>query len=106
MFRYPTYFEADVGVMGGVAPNGVFFSCTRCGGEPGAEPAPSVRACVRASGGALGGPKRYRNIGFAALGLPNVGFLMVSQFFWASGPKSYENNGFAVLGLPNVINKQ
>ena len=42
---------------GWLAPNGVFFSCVRCGGGSGAEPAcvrpsvrPSVRPCVRASG--------------------------------------------------------
>ena len=37
-----------IGVRGCLAPNGVFFSCVRCGGESGAQPA-SVRACVRAS---------------------------------------------------------
>ena len=47
-----------------------------------------VRLSVRASGGALGGPKRDRNTGCIAFGLPNVGFLMVSQFFWAWGSQT------------------
>ena len=41
-----------IGVRGWLAPNGVFFSCMRCGGGSGAEPAsvrPCVCPCVRAS---------------------------------------------------------
>ena len=40
-----TYIYIYIGVRG-VCPNGVFFSCMRCGGGSGAEPA-SVRASVR-----------------------------------------------------------
>ena len=43
-------YKILIGVRGGLAPNGVFFSCMCCGGGSGAEPVsvrPSVRACVR-----------------------------------------------------------